>query len=159
MTYYIYHIPGVKIGCTSNQEYRIKHQQQFNHWEILEEHTDIYLVSDREKELQRQYGYKVDGPPYWKVVELAKSKTIKKKEATKKNFAHAGKVAYANSTKRKEQRLLQFFNLLPNQFKVKTALEIGKIIKVGRFGINSYLNTDLFTKIKQCTYIKSNIYT
>lgn len=57
--YYIYHIPGVKIGCTKNLKSRIK-SQGFTEYEILEEHYDINLASDRERELQRKYGYDVD---------------------------------------------------------------------------------------------------
>jgi hypothetical protein len=57
--YYIYHIPGVKIGCTTNIEKRIN-QQGFTEYELLETHTDIKIASKRERELQNQYGYKVD---------------------------------------------------------------------------------------------------
>ena len=63
--YYIYHIEGVKIGCTSDIKARMK-QQSFNKYEILEEHSDVYLASDREIELQKKYGYVVDNLPYWK---------------------------------------------------------------------------------------------
>ena len=59
MAYYIYHIPGVKIGCTKNLKHRIK-SQGFIEYEILEEHYDINLASDRERQLQRKYGYQVD---------------------------------------------------------------------------------------------------
>ncbi len=62
-TYYIYHIPGVKIGCTNTLKKRMK-DQGFTSWEIIEEHTDIYEASDREIELQKQYGYEVDRIPY-----------------------------------------------------------------------------------------------
>ena len=44
-------------------------QQGFTSWEILEEHTDIYVASDREIELQKQYGLPVDKIPYWQSVE------------------------------------------------------------------------------------------
>jgi len=57
--YYIYHIPGVKIGCTKNLKSRIR-VQGFNEYEILEEHTDINVASDRERQLQTKYGYQVD---------------------------------------------------------------------------------------------------
>lgn len=63
--FYIYHIPGVKIGCTTEPNKRIIKDQGFGNYEILEQHTDIYIASDREQELQRQYGYKVDASPYW----------------------------------------------------------------------------------------------
>ena len=62
--YSIYHIVGIKIGCSTQVVKRIK-EQGFNNFEILEEHTDIYVASDREMDLQKQYGYKVDNIPYW----------------------------------------------------------------------------------------------
>jgi hypothetical protein len=67
--YSIYHIPGIKIGCSTQFEKRIK-EQGYNNFEILEEHIDIYTASDREQELQKQYGYKVDRRPYWQTVGL-----------------------------------------------------------------------------------------
>jgi hypothetical protein len=68
--YSIYHIPGVKIGCSIQFEKRIK-EQGFDNCEIIEEHIDIYTASDREQELQKQYGYKVDRRPYWQTVSLS----------------------------------------------------------------------------------------
>jgi hypothetical protein len=56
-----------KIGTTSTLERRIKEQGQ-TEYEILEEHTCIYKVSDRELELQKEYGYKVDTTPYYKTI-------------------------------------------------------------------------------------------
>jgi hypothetical protein len=56
MAYTIYHIPGIKIGCSKRIENRIK-EQKFNEYEILEVHTDINIASIREKELNLQYGY------------------------------------------------------------------------------------------------------
>ena len=64
--YYIYHIPGVKIGCTDKPKRRIQYRQGYTEWEILETHEDIYVASDREIELQKEYGYPVDIAPYWK---------------------------------------------------------------------------------------------
>lgn len=62
--YYIYHIPGIKIGCTYNLERRIK-EQKFDVYELLEQHTDKFIASKREIELQKQYGYKVDTIQYF----------------------------------------------------------------------------------------------
>jgi hypothetical protein len=61
--YYIYHIKGKKIGCTKNPSNRIK-QQNAIEWEILETHTDIDVASQREIELQKQYGYPTDTSTY-----------------------------------------------------------------------------------------------
>ncbi len=62
-TYYIYHIKGVKIGCSVNPKKRIN-QQGYYEWEILETHTDIDIASKRELELQKEYGYQIDDIPY-----------------------------------------------------------------------------------------------
>ena len=62
--FYIYHVPGVKIGCSQNIKKRMQ-SQKFINYEILEHHYDEYIASDREQELQKQYGYKVDRIPYW----------------------------------------------------------------------------------------------
>ena len=68
-TYYIYHIPGVKIGCTVEPERRVKGNQQYDYYEILETHTCIDTASKREQELQKQYGYRVDTSTYRQSVE------------------------------------------------------------------------------------------
>jgi hypothetical protein len=57
--YYIYHIEGVKIGCSTNPERRVKNQG-YSKFEILEQHSDIKLAAKREIELRNQYGYKED---------------------------------------------------------------------------------------------------
>ena len=62
-TYYIYHIPGKKIGCSSVIKRRIR-EQKFSNYQILEEHTCIYTASKREQQLQKQYGLPVDTIPY-----------------------------------------------------------------------------------------------
>jgi hypothetical protein len=62
--YYIYHIPGVKIGCSQNIKKRMQ-SQKFSQYEIVEEHYDVYKASKREIELQKKYGYKVDRIPYY----------------------------------------------------------------------------------------------
>jgi hypothetical protein len=66
--YYIYHIPNIKIGCSVEADIRVK-TQGYDEYSILEEHSDIYKASDREIELQKQYGYQVDKIPYWQSIE------------------------------------------------------------------------------------------
>ena len=62
MTYYIYHIPGKKIGVTCDLNNRVTVQQGYkpDEYEILESSDDVDYISDREIELQKEYGYKVD---------------------------------------------------------------------------------------------------
>ena len=69
MTYYIYHIPGKKIGVTRDLEERVTKQQGYgpNEYEILGEYIDIDDVSSMERMLQKDYGYEVDRIPYNKL--------------------------------------------------------------------------------------------
>ena len=69
MTYYIYHIPGKKIGVTRDLEERVTKQQGYEpgEYEILGEYINIDDVSSMERMLQKEYGYEVDRVPYNKL--------------------------------------------------------------------------------------------
>lgn len=67
--YYIYHIPGIKIGCSIDIDARVK-VQGYKDYEVLEEHADVYTASNREIFLQKKYGYAVDTMPYWQTINL-----------------------------------------------------------------------------------------
>ena len=66
-TYYIYHIDGVKIGCTTELEKRMR-EQGFTEWEILWQQDGDYefgwIAGDKELELQKEYGLPVDTSHY-----------------------------------------------------------------------------------------------
>ena len=64
--YYLYHIPGKKIGVTRNLKNRVTLMQGYkeDEYEVLEQSDDIDYISDREIELQKSYGYKVDLKKY-----------------------------------------------------------------------------------------------
>ena len=66
MTYYLYHIPGKKIGVTRDLNSRVVQQQGYDldEIEVLDQSTDIQYISDREIELQKSYGYRVDRKKY-----------------------------------------------------------------------------------------------
>ena len=66
LTYYLYHIPGKKIGVTRNLNNRVTQQQGYSpdEYEVLDQSTDIDYISSRELELQKSYGYRVDHKPY-----------------------------------------------------------------------------------------------
>lgn len=70
MIYYIYHIPGKKIGVTSNLTERVTNQQGYStsEYEVLECSLDIDYVSSKEIYYQQLYGYKVDRNLYKQVV-------------------------------------------------------------------------------------------
>jgi NTP pyrophosphatase (non-canonical NTP hydrolase) len=67
--YYLYHIPGKKIGVTRDLNKRVTLMQGYKEgeYEVLEQSDDIDYISDREIELQQSYGYRVDMKTYKKL--------------------------------------------------------------------------------------------
>jgi NTP pyrophosphatase (non-canonical NTP hydrolase) len=72
--YYIYHIPGKKIGVTRNLNNRVTLIQGYKEgeYEVLDQSEDIDYISDKEIELQQSYGYKIDRKKYNQLVKLNK---------------------------------------------------------------------------------------
>ena len=64
--YYIYHIPGKKIGCTSDLYERVTNQQGYEtgEYEILYKTPNMKHASNMERILQKDYGYRVDLKSY-----------------------------------------------------------------------------------------------
>jgi len=69
MIYYIYHIPGKKIGVTTNLKNRVEDQQGYGpgEYEVLARREDIVEAAKYEAMFQRMYGYPVDIVPYDKL--------------------------------------------------------------------------------------------
>ena len=67
--YYLYHIPGEKIGVTTNLEDRVERQQGCypHEYEVIMSTTDIDLISEKERQLQKAFGYRVDMKLYSKL--------------------------------------------------------------------------------------------
>jgi len=66
MTYYLYHIPGKKVGVTTNLEERVHKQQGYypGEYEIIETSNDIDFISEGERIMQSFYKYRVDDVLY-----------------------------------------------------------------------------------------------
>lgn len=66
MTYYIYHIPGKKIGVTCDLTNRVTKQQGYeaDEYEVLLSSDNIDYISNMEIQLQKAHGYKVDRKLY-----------------------------------------------------------------------------------------------
>jgi hypothetical protein len=62
--FYIYHIKNSKIGCTKNVINRIIKQQGELNFSILYKTDNIKAASEKEKQLQKLYGYKIDKEDY-----------------------------------------------------------------------------------------------
>ena len=69
MTYYLYHIPGKKVGVTTSLEERVHKQQGYypGEYEIIETSDDIDFISLGEQIMQKHYGYRIDDVPYNKL--------------------------------------------------------------------------------------------
>jgi len=82
--YYLYHIPGKKIGVTRNLRTRVTLMQGYkeNEYEVLEQSKDIDYISDREIELQKSYGYKVDRQSYKNLINKNNQMQINATEQT-----------------------------------------------------------------------------
>ena len=70
--YYIYHIPGKKIGVTRNLNNRVTLAQSYKpgEYEVLDQSDDIDYISDKEIELQQSYGYKIDNKLYKNLIKM-----------------------------------------------------------------------------------------
>jgi hypothetical protein len=76
--YYVYHVKGIKVGCTSEYPKRVI-DQGFNpsDCEILYELDDIYEASDLEIKEQKKRKYRVDNIPYWKAIKNRETGGVK----------------------------------------------------------------------------------
>ena len=74
--YYLYHIPGKKIGVTRNLNTRVTLIQGYKEgeYEVLETSEDIDYISEKEIELQKSYGYKIDRQGYNNLINSNKMK-------------------------------------------------------------------------------------
>ena len=87
--YYLYHIPGKKIGVTSNLNNRVTLIQGYkaDEYEVLDSSDDIDYISDKEIELQKSYGYKVDRQKYNQLIKKSNQMKINATEQTS-TFPH-----------------------------------------------------------------------
>lgn len=98
--YYIYMIPGIKIGCTKNVKRRM-YRQHFDEYIILEEHEDINIASERELILQKEWGFSVDNNLYSTMHDLSsnfawKNNTEERKKEAGRNLVNSLNNAWKN---------------------------------------------------------------
>ena len=84
--YYLYHIPGKKIGMTSNIYNRVIKQQGYKpgEFEIIESSIDLDTIEQLEKLYQKRYGYKNDLNSYTD----AKNSPINQFKSNKKMYTN-----------------------------------------------------------------------
>jgi hypothetical protein len=96
--YTIYHIPGVKVGCTSrNPEIRVK-EQGYDNFEILEVLNSIELADERESYWQKKYDlYDGEQRRYKKVMNMQSYATTE--EANEKRIETCKNSDYVKESK------------------------------------------------------------
>ena len=84
MTYYIYHIPGQKVGVTRDLYKRVTQQQGYaeGEYEVLFEGEDIDEVSRLEVELQKSYNYPVETQLYKDLIKPKNNMRVNPTEQT-----------------------------------------------------------------------------
>ena len=82
--YYLYHIPGKKIGVTCNLNSRVTITQGYtpDEYEVLDQSDDIDYISEKEIELQQSYGYKIDRKKYNELIKSNNKMKINVTEQT-----------------------------------------------------------------------------
>ena len=160
--YYIYHIPNVKIGCSTNPKKRVN-QQGYQSFEILETHDCIDSVSVREQELQKEYGYTVDDALYkhsiknlnyarTKIDYVACGKKLGKHNVESGRWdkvRQIGMIASAKSHKEKRlKRMKELLNIIPTDiFGTRDIKIAGKKINRSKHFIYSTLKEELLVQV------------
>lgn len=124
--YYIYHIEGVKIGCSKNPKRRVN-QQGYTKYIILETHSNIEIASERERFLQKEYGYKLDNTLYKQTIS----------SPTKEGLIKGGKIAgKINGLKLKNSgqlnKIAKLGGLKQGPIQAKINKENGHMSKLGK---------------------------
>jgi hypothetical protein len=65
-TYYLYHVPGIKVGMTTSIYRRVIKDQGYKPGEfiVVDSSTNKSLIEVKEVLLQKHYGYPVDKDTY-----------------------------------------------------------------------------------------------
>ena len=123
--YFIYYIPNFvnpcgtigKIGVSEEPENRVR-KQGYTQYEILETHDDIYEVSKREMELQKEWGLPVDAKPYYMVRKIPTKEGIRKggkKSVESGHIKKMCKIAAESNIKRKMDRMKSILDTIPTK--------------------------------------------
>jgi len=144
--YYIYHIEGIKIGCTTNVRRRIN-QQKFDNYEILETHTDIDIASKREIELQKEYGYKTDTTIYKQTFDWGKSGRIAHTQKSYQKWFD-GSVKWRNENPELVKKYATMGGKVVGKELAKRNVESGHISNLGK------QNAEINNRIQTCPHCK-----
>lgn len=149
--FYIYHIPGVKIGCSTQPKKRVE-KQGYSSYEILEEHSCIDSASKRELELQKEYGYKLDTSPYWLSVQNRRKWSDEDRKKSQQTLKRNG---FFNDWYKKGNRARMKGVVMLDKETYQPIKEFKCIADAARY-LNKKGNTSVISAC--CRGIKSSIY-
>ena len=136
--YYLYHIKGVKWGCTKNLEQRLKKQgYSITDCSNIITIGNIDKASDMERELNLQYGYKWIESQDYRII--TKAQTNVKKESRSKG----GINAFVTNTKKGNMK----------EFYSKGGLAITSVIKECPYCSKQIKQPAIYMHIKKCKLI------
>lgn len=155
--YYLYEILGVKIGITQNIERRRKEQKDKGELIILGEYTDIYLVSEKERELQEIKGYHIDKHPYWYTVteqnRLSCTEEAKAKHKANNDFRKASIGSTRKFTTEQVISIRKRYSLDNNL----SATQLAKEYKVGTYTMTNLLDGRKYSEIPGAVILRKDL--
>lgn len=152
--YYLYEITGVKVGVTQRLSERQKEQKAKGQFIILDVYTDIFKVSDIERETQALKGYYVDKHPYWYTV-LVQNKKSCTKEAIAKQVANNNprKASIGSTRKLTEEQVIELRNWYRDNLYV-TAADISKRYNISIASATFVLKGQTYSEIPGAVKIR-----
>lgn len=138
VVFYLYEIVGKKVGVTMNFSQRQHFQRDKGEMIILGKYTDIFTVSEIEREIQAEKGYHVDKHPYWYTVLVQNPKSCTK-EAIAKQVANNDfrKASIGTTRKFSEEQVL----CIRKEYTEDTTLSATQLAK--KYGVNTFTMTNL----------------
>ena len=154
-TYYLYEIPGVKVGVTQDIERRQEEQKNKGSLIVLGEYTDIYQVSEKELELQAEKGYHVDKHPYWYTIKV-QNKLSCTPEAKAKHKANNDfrKASIGSTRKLTAEQVILIRELYKNNISL-TAADLARQFNVSLFTMTDVIRGNKYSEIPGGMEIRS----
>ena len=98
--YYVYYIPGIKVGCTNNLKKRVEAEQGYKKYSVLFKSEDIKKASNSERYYQELLNYKIDTNTYEELENNKKTNKQKIMLVKKTNHTTTFKVSKEKLTKK-----------------------------------------------------------
>ena len=110
MIYYIYEIPGKKVGCTKNLKRRVEYAQKcpLGQYKVLGAANNINDASDMERDWQIKLGYKIDKMGTYKKMLKMQSKCVEKASSPETRKKAVANTDYKTMSEKRKKSILQY---------------------------------------------------